>query len=304
MFARRAPAARYLSTLLTATVALLLIVPACEAADAKMEKKVVYGSGGDRQLELDIVAPEGEGPFPAIVFIHGGGWRGGARQGYHAMCNEAAARGYVAMTVTYRLTEPDGKGKAKHPFPAAVHDVKCAVRWLRANAEKYHVDPDRIGATGGSAGGHLSLMVGLTDADAKLEGTGGHADQSSRVAAVVNYFGPTDMVLLHQTSPGAAPIVASFLDGDPDAAAENYRASSPVTYVSKDDPPVLSIHGSDDKLVPPSQAETLDEKLKAAGGQHELLLLAGQGHGFRGEATRQAADALFAFFDKHLKPKK
>jgi dipeptidyl aminopeptidase/acylaminoacyl peptidase len=182
-----------------------------------------------------------------------------------------------------------------------VHDVKADVRWLRANAAKYKVNPDRIGATGGSAGGHLSLMLGVTDPSHKLEGEGGHTDQSSRVQAVVNYFGPTDMKHLAETSPGAAPIVATFLNGAPDAATENYRASSPITYVSKDDPPVLTIHGTADKLVPPDQAELFDEALREAGGAHTLLLLEGQGHGFPGEAGLKAQSAMYEFFDKHLK---
>ena len=270
-------------------------------ADVRTTNGVTYCSLPGYDLQVDIAQPEGEGPHPAIVFVHGGGWRGGHRKGYRGAVLNAAKRGFFAMTVTYRLTEPDENQKAKNPFPAAVHDVKCAIRWLRANAEKYKVDTNRIGVTGGSAGGHLSLMIGLSDASAGLEGTGGHADQSSRVQAVVNYFGPTDMVLLCETSPGAAPIVGSFLDGSPDEQAANYKASSPVTHITKDDPPVLTIHGDLDRLVPPSQAKTLDQKMKEAGLTHELLILKGQAHGFRGAAGKQASDAMFAFFEKHLK---
>jgi len=271
-------------------------------ADVIQEGNITYGKGGDRDLQLDLARPEGDGPFPALVFVHGGGWRGGHRAGYRGEIVEAAKRGYVAVTVTYRLTEADAEGKAKFPFPAQVHDVKCAVRWLRANAAKYHVDPERIGATGGSAGGHLSLMLGLTDASARLEGDGGHADQSSRVQAVVNYFGPTDMIDLSRTSPGAKPIVASFLGGAPQDARETYLAASPTTYVSQDDPPVLTLHGADDRLVPPDQARLLDRKMRAAGASHTLVLLEGQVHGFRGEGSAKARTAMYEFFDKHLKP--
>ncbi|NQU23312.1 MAG: alpha/beta hydrolase [Candidatus Nealsonbacteria bacterium] len=289
-----------------------LIVAVCLAATAWwtgpargaeiVEKEnITYGAGGDRALKLDLARPEGDGPFPAIIFVHGGGWRGGDRAGYRREIVEAARRGYVAVTVSYRLTEPDDKGKAKFPFPAQVNDVKCAVRWLRANAKKFHVDPKRIGATGGSAGGHLSLMLGLTDASAKLEGDGGHADRSSRVAAVVNYFGPTDMIALSRTSDGARPIVASFLGGTPEEVRETFLAASPTTYVSKDDPPVLSLHGADDTLVPPEQARLLDEKMKAAGVPHTLMILEGQKHGFHGEGSAKAKAAMYAFFDKHLK---
>ncbi len=267
-----------------------------------VEENITYGRGGEIDLKLDLARPEaGVGPFPGLVFVHGGGWRGGNRQRYRREIENAARQGYVAVTVTYRLTQADDNGKARYPFPAAVHDVKAAVRWLRANAEKYNVDPQRIGAMGGSAGGHLSLMLGLTDKSDGLEGEGGNAETSSRVQAVVNYFGPTEMTALSETSPGAAPIVASFLGGTPKEKVDVYRAASPITYVSKDDPPVLTLHGEVDKLVPPDQAHRLDEAMKQAGVPHETMILKGQAHGFRGPAGQQAIEAAYRFFDKHLK---
>lgn len=283
-------------------LAIILAVPLADLAAAEIEQhpNLTYKTVGDRALQVDLAKPEGDGPFPAIVFIHGGGWRGGNRAGYRSMIRQAAERGYVAITVTYRLTEADEGGKAKNPFPAQVHDVKCAVRWLRANAKEYGVDPKRIGATGGSAGGHLSLMLGTTDASAKLEGDG-YTDRPSRVQAVVNYFGPTDMPRIAETSKGATPIVSSFLDGDYATKPEVWRQASPITYVSKDDPPTLTIHGAEDTLVPVDQAKRFDEAMKEAGANHELLILEGQGHGFRGEAADRASDALFRFFDTHLK---
>lgn len=272
------------------------------ARGVEVEEKITYGRGGEVDLKLDLARPDaGEGPFPGLVFIHGGGWRGGNRQRYRREIENAAQQGYVAVTVTYRLTEADKSGKAKYPFPAAVHDVKAAVRWLRANAEKYNVDPQRIGAIGGSAGGHLSLMLGVTDKSAGLEGEGGNAEASSRVQAVVNYFGPTEMTVLSETSRGAAPIVASFLGGSPKEKVDVYRAASPLTYVSKDDPPILTLHGEKDTLVPPDQAHRLDEAMKQAGASHETMILKGQPHGFRGPANQQASEAMYRFFDKHLK---
>jgi acetyl esterase/lipase len=271
------------------------------AADIEVQKSLVYGKGGDVDLQLDLARPKGDGPYPAIVFIHGGGWRGGNRGRYRTEIEQAAKQGYVAITVTYRLTQPDKSGKAKYPFPAQVHDVKCAVRWLRANAKKFGVDPNRIGATGGSAGGHLSLMLGVTDATHKLEGTGGHADQSSRVQAVVNYYGPTDMLHLSAGSKGASPILASFLDGGPKEAKATYIAASPITYVSKDDPPTLTLHGAADRLVLPSQATRFDTRMKEVGANHRAILYEGQGHGFRGDTNQQARTAMYEFFDKHLK---
>ncbi len=167
-------------------------------ANVAVEKDITYGKGGTEDLKLDLARPErAEGQLPAIVYIHGGGWSGGARKDYGGEIQEAAKRGYVAVTVGYRLTRPDKEGKAKYPFPAQIEDCKCAIRWLRANAEKYHVDPNRIGATGGSAGGHLSLLVGVTGSEKKFDGTGGNPDASSQVQAVVNYFGPTDLARMY-----------------------------------------------------------------------------------------------------------
>lgn len=278
-----------------------------QAADVTVEENVTYGKAGDIELKLDIARPAGDGPFPAIVFIHGGGWYQGNRQGYRSQIMEAAQRGYVAATISYRLMTFDVEKKetatATPIFPAQIHDAKTSIRWMRANADKYHVDPKRIGVTGASAGGHLSLLVGLTDAESKLEGEGGHADESSRVHAVVNVFGPTEMVSGYETS-SVAWILRLFMGGKPDEAADRYKMASPITYVSKDDPPVLTLHGDKDTLVPIAQARVLDEKMKAAGADHTLIVYEGQGHGFAGESRDNAAKSTWEFFEKHLKPKK
>ena len=143
-------------------------------AEIVVEENITYGKAGDTELKLDLARPQGDGPFPAIVFIHGGGWYQGNRQGYRGQIQEAAKRGYVAATISYRLMQFDESKKetttATPIFPAQIHDAKAAIRWLRANAKKYHVDPDRIGVTGGSAGGHLSLLGGLTDPCVELGG--------------------------------------------------------------------------------------------------------------------------------------
>jgi acetyl esterase/lipase len=276
------------------------------ADEVVLEKNILYGKAGDVELKLDLARPaKGRGPFPAIVFIHGGGWYQGNRQGYLDDCREAARRGYVALTISYRLMQFDNSKKetttATSIFPAQIHDAKTAVRWLRANAMKYNVAENRVGVTGGSAGGHLALLVGLTGADAKLEGHNGHPHESSRVQAVVNVYGPTEMASLHAAS-SVAWIFRLFLDGTPEQAPQRYKTASPTTYASADDPPVLTIHGDLDRLVPLQQAHLLDKKLKMAGAPHTLLVLPGQGHGFRGEAQRRAADAKWRFFEKHLKP--
>lgn len=281
-----------------------LLACTAEAADVIWEENVVYGKGGDEELKLDLVRPStGTGPFPAMVFIHGGGWVGGNRAGFKSWALQAAQHGYVSMTISYRLTQIDPQTKlGKVPFPAQIEDCKCAIRWLRANAAKYNVDPQRIGVGGGSAGGHLSLLVGLTDASHKLEGRGGHADQSSRVQAVVNVFGPTDMTKCWETSAGARPFIQG-LCGKPEDANNSFKTASPVTYISQDDPPVLTLHGSADTLVPPSQATVLDEQLKAAGVKHDLMIFEGEGHGFKAEGQKKGFDTMWQFLDKHLKTK-
>jgi acetyl esterase/lipase len=250
----------------------------CAAADngkIVTEDNITYGKAGDTELKLDLARPQGDRSFPAIVFIHGGGWAGGDRQGYRGQIQEAARRGYVAVTIDYRLMKFDQAKKetttATPIFPAQIHDAKAAIRWVRANAQKYHVNSDRIGVTGGSAGGHLSLLVGLASPTANLEGDSGNPGQSSRVQAVVNTFGPTEMVGCYEKS-SVAWIFRLFLGGTPSEAPERYKAASPVTYVSKDAPPILTLHGDKDALVPIEQAKLLDEKMKAVGASHTLVV--------------------------------
>src|SRR6476646_6461770 len=146
--------------------------------DVNFEAGIEYTNPDDQHVQLNIARPkQGTGPFPTIICIHGGGFRAGKRESYDALCIRLAQRGYVALTVSYRLAP-------KYPFPAAIHDTKAAVRWTRANAAKYRIDPDRIGVTGGSAGGHLAQFLGVTEDQKQFEGDGGNADQSSRVASV------------------------------------------------------------------------------------------------------------------------
>lgn len=217
---------------------------------------IEYGTGGDRKLHLDLYLPKGRTKAtPAIIFIHGGAWKGGQRGDMKFYCVKFAEQGYVTATVTYRLT-----GEA--PFPAAVHDVKCAVRWLRANATKYQVDPKRIAVSGNSAGGHLSMMIGYSD-DPSLEGTGGNNDVSSRVCAVVNFYGPTDLTTDFATKQG---VLVDFMDGKTfDEASDTYKQASPLFHLTRDDPPTLTFHGTIDSTVPIIQADKLSEKLKELG---------------------------------------
>ena len=256
---------------------------------------IEYSNPDDQHLQVNLARPrDGAGPFPAVVCIHGGGFRAGHRDAYNALCLKLAERGYVAMTVSYRLAP-------KYQFPAAVHDVKAAVRWLRANAQKYHVDPDRIGTTGGSAGGHLAQFLAVTAGVPEFEGTGGHPDQSSAVRCVVNVYGPSDFTQSYGKSVDAAEVLPLFLGGNVEQERRRHILASPLYWVTPRAAPTLCIHGTEDKYVAHEQAVWLIDRLKAAEVPAELLTLPGAGHGFKGEDAQKAEAALFAYFDRQLK---
>jgi acetyl esterase/lipase len=262
------------------------------------EPGIEYTNPDDQHLKLDLARPRiGNGPFPTILCIHGGGFRAGTREGYDGLCLRLAEQGYVAVTITYRLAP-------KYPFPAAIHDTKAAVRWLRANAAKYKIDPERIGVTGGSAGGHLAQFLAVTGDVKEFEGEGGNPGQSSKVACVVNVYGPSDFTKSYGKSVDAAEVLPLFLGGNLEKARPLHIRASPLYWVTPNAAPTLCIHGTDDKYVAHEQAVWMVDKLKAANVEAELLTIEGAGHGFKGKDAETAEKALFAFFDSHLKAKK
>lgn len=259
------------------------------------DKGIEYSNPDDQHLQLNLARPKtGSGTHPAIVCIHGGGFRAGHRDGYNALCLKLAQHGYVAATVSYRLAP-------KYQFPAAVNDTKAAVRWLRAHAAEYQIDPQRIGVTGQSAGGHLAQFLAVTGGVREFEGEGGNPEQSSRVACVVNVYGPSDFTKSYGKSVDAAQVLPLFLGGDLETARHRHIVSSPLYWVTPDAAPTLCIHGTDDKYVAYEQAVWLIDKLKAADVEAELLTLKGAGHGFKGDDAAKADAALLAFFEKKLK---
>jgi acetyl esterase/lipase len=260
------------------------------------EMDVEYSRVGAR-MAMDIFRPKTPGPHPAILAIHGGGFRGGNRRGYIPLCIKAAQKGYVCATASYRLSP-------QHQFPAHVEDSKAAVRFLRANAAKYTIDPAHIGATGGSAGGHLVLMLGLTANNKSFEGTGPNRDMSSAVQAVVNYYGPTDFTKSYEPgkSVDAAQVLPLFLGGDLEHNRQQHILSSPLYYVTPQSAPILSIHGTKDRYVAYEHSVWLTDKLKAAGAEAELETIVDGDHGFKGADAERAEARMFAFFDKHLRP--
>lgn len=276
---------------------LALIVPTVNAADApktKLVEDIVYSTVDGRELKLDMIMPaEGDGPFPGLIVIHGGAWRAGNKKDVRFAMEEAAKRGYVAISPQYRFCPKD-------LFPKQVYDVKAAVRWLRTNAKEYKVDPDHLGATGFSAGGHLSLMLGSTGPDDGLEGDAPAGSPSSRVQAVVNYFGPTDLGA-SDIPEVSKPLVSGFIGGSAKDKPEEVKKASPLTYVTKDDPPTLTFQGTKDPLVPHTQATKLADAQTKAGVAGRVELMVGAGHGWAGPELKHTLDETFAFFDRYLK---
>ena len=279
-----------------ALVALLLLVAAPrDSAAITAERDVVYGTAQGTPLLLDLAMPgTGNGPFPVVVFLHGGGWSEGNRQEMNHFIEGVAGLGYVGVTVEYRLV-PAAR------FPAQIEDCKAAVRWLRANAAKFRINPERIGVVGFSAGGHLASMLGVTGKNDGLEGAGGNPDQSSRVQAVVSFFGLTDFSTRDWPSDLENGVIEPFLGGSFANHADEYRRASPITYVTSDAPPFLFFHGSEDKLVPVDQSKRLGEKLRNAGVFVEVNVLEGEGHGFTDATNQKTMRRMLDFLDAHLK---
>ncbi len=263
---------------------------------AHVESDLVYGTVDGVDLTLDLYRPSSAGPHPAIVFVHGGGWTAGDKSMWEDEALRFADQGYVGISINYRLAPT-------YPFPAAVLDCKAAVRWLRTHAQELDVDPDQIGAMGSSAGGHLVAMLGVTDGSEGLEGTSGDLSLSSRVQAVVDYFGPTDLTAAANSTDSA---ILAFLGGTCAQKPLPCWQASPVKYASPDDPPFLIVHGTKDARVPYQQSVALRDALQAVGVDVELLLLEGAGHGWRTYGTTDrdyyetALSAAVTFFGRCL----
>jgi acetyl esterase/lipase len=255
---------------------------------------IEYSNVGAK-MEMDIVRPKNQtGLAPAVLLIHGGGFRQGTRQSYLKQAARLAERGYVAATASYRLAP-------RNQFPAAVEDAKAAVRFLRANAAKYGIDSERIGAWGGSAGGHLVLMLGLTADVAEFEGSGPNREFSSKVQAVINYYGPTDFTQSYSKSVDAAEVLPLWLGGHLDQNRKIHQKASPLNWVNPNAAPTLSLHGTKDAYVGYEHSVMLTERLINAGVDAELETLSGAGHGFKGADADRAEAAAFAFLDRYLK---
>jgi len=255
---------------------------------------------GNKMWKLDLALPEAKAgaPRPAIVFIHGGGWRSGdKRLGYFLQgALDYAAKGYVCATINYRLTD-------EAPFPACVEDVRCAVRWLRAHASDYGLDPHRIGGYGNSAGAHLVCLLALDGPDPMLDGDAPYRDQSSLLQAVCASATPTDFTVGLDANRARIAAPGGFLAGPAETLVERAKKASPTTYARADAPPLLLIHGDADALVNPEQPRLLYGALKKAGATDvALITVHDAGHSVFAQHHTITHPAMEAFFARTLKP--
>lgn len=281
--------------ILAAAVALAAALPAGAAEpQVKTELNVVYGKAGERELKLDVARPaDGKGPFPCVVCLHGGGWRLGNKRDLRDWIEFLSRRGYVAASIGYRLA-PDCT------FPAQIEDAKTAVRFLRANAAKYGIDKDRFAALGYSAGGHLACLLGLADEKCGFEGTE-CPGQSSRVQAVVDYFGPTDFAGFAKDASAQRGMIGPFIGAKYSENPKAHDRASPVKYVSSAAPPFLIFHGTKDGIVPIEQSRELADRLREAGISYRLVEVPGEGHGWGGRAGAITTEETIQFLDARLK---
>lgn len=235
---------------------------------------VPYVSNGHERQKLDLYLPQihDDNPRPVLVRIHGGAWRHGDKSAQRGVAGYVK-QGYIGVAINYRFSQ-------QNIFPAQIEDCKAAIRWLRSHAEDYGIDPERIGAVGSSAGGHLAALLGTTG-DSRQFDVGENLEFSSAVCAVVDNFGPTDLMKAAQT-PGyerKMSAVTQFLGGTVNEKAELAEQANPITYITPADPPFLIIHGDADPLVPLNQSELLHSALVKAGVASEFHVVKGGMHG-------------------------
>jgi len=274
-----------------------LLTLATHAGEAfRIEKDIAY-LAPDRKEKADLYLPASNpsgARRPAVVIIHGGGWTGGDKGAAREINigTNLALNGYVGLSINYVLATTN-KDTAKATWPQNLHDCMTAVRWLRKNAERLQVNPERIGVIGGSAGGHLAAMLAVIGGKDGLDPQGPYGEFSCRVQCAVDLYGPADLSgRLHLTMLGRSS----------EEAPELYRAASPVTYVDKLDPPILIVHGTADKTVDVGQSRLFAAKLKEAGARHELVIVEGAPHTFHLQPKqRDLRPVVLGFFDQHLK---
>lgn len=263
--------------------------------EAQVEADVVYGTGGGRDLHLDIYTPATrDGLAPGVLLIHGGGWRIGAKNmpGIAAFGTLLSQMGYVCASMEYRLS-------GESAWPAQLDDAKAALRWFRANADRLGVDPARIVVLGKSAGAHIALMLGATQDDPAHDGEGGTPGISTKLDAIVTFYPPT---MLTRRGIAESDAVRSFLADN--HGPESLEAISPISYVgTKPFPPTILLHGTTDVVVSPGDSTAMYDALRKAGVPVELHMYAGLPHGFENDnprMQRHCADVIDMFLSRHL----
>ncbi len=265
-------------------------------AQAPSHGDVAYDDDHASQC-VDVYLAKSDTPTPAMIYIHGGGWRAGSKKNVPAWLRAFVAAGKLSVVaVEYRFTDV-----ATHP--AQVNDCLRAIQFVRQNAKKWNIDPQRLGVTGGSAGGHLSAYVALHDDAAKADSAAPVARQSSRVACAVSFAGPTDWSLLSSIE-HKHPAYRQLIGYEPGTPAKELKSSlvrdvSPISFASKDDPPIMQVHGDKDNIVPIKHASNLHKKLESIGVTTELVVVAGGSHSVAG-AQGPFAKRATKFVQQHL----
>lgn len=268
-----------------------------------VHRDLAYVPNGDRQQMLDVYLPGSmRTPAALVVAVHGGGWRSEGRD------NPQLGWGVpMLLRAGFAVASVDHRPSTRATFPAQIHDVKAAVRWLRANAATFGFDAEGIGAWGTSSGGHLVALLGTSADVPEMDGDLGSTKQSARVQAVVDWFGPTDFLQMdahrgdgithNRPNSPESQLIGGPIQSMPAAA----RSANPITYVTRDDPPFLIFHGDRDQLVPHHQSELLQAALVAAGVRSQLFTLKGAGHGDRAFRTNDVGKRMVEFFDRELR---
>jgi len=264
---------------------------------APTHRDLVYGEVNGQKLKLNLYLPKNVEHPPLVVYIHGGSWRAGSYKS--CSLDYLSQAGFAVASIEYRFSNVA-------VFPAQIHDCKGAIRWLRAHAKEYGYDVNNIGVAGSSAGGHLAVLVATAGDVVDLEGNiGGNTDQSSRVTAIVDFYGPTDFVLRGKTHHARANAPDSgtyqLLGGAANENEERAKRASGVTYVTADDPPLLILHGDKDKTVYMDQSESLRDAYTKAKLPVELIIVPGAGHGGAAFSSEENRRLVTEFFGKHLR---
>ena len=245
-----------------------------------------------------------ETPRPLVVWIHGGGWMRGSHQAMSStLASLIRSDRYLVASIGYRLTDEE-------LWPAQIHDCKAAIKWLKGNAKEIGADPDRVAVIGASAGGHLASMLGTSGGDKLMSGTlGVHHKVDDRVHCVVDFFGPTDFLMMDSQAGPDAKLIhdapdspeSRLLGAPPQTVPQLAKSANPITYVSPDDPPFLIIHGTKDELVPYGQSILLKDSLEEAGVETTLISIEDGGHG--GPRFAGIQQRVLTFLDQHLSQK-